>query len=92
MRDHCSQSTGLGGILPLGPWGVSPPCDPEDTCLLQPWGQWAWGLGTYFQAGETWSASPSIGHTGPPSMGSSGAKAVLRSVEEAEWLGSEERP
>ena len=49
-------------------------------------------LGTYFQAGETWPASLSIGHTGPPSMGNRGAKAVLRSVEAAEWLGSEGRP
>ena len=48
MRDHCSQSTGLGGILPLDPWGVNPPCDPEDTCLLQPWGQWAGLPGNVF--------------------------------------------
>ena len=49
-------------------------------------------LEMYFQPGETWSASLSMGHPGPHSMGNRGTKAVPRSVEAAEWLGSEVRP
>lgn len=57
------------------PGGVNPPCDPEDTCLLQLWGPvgrppWE-GIP---QPGETWPASPSMGHQGLCSVGNRGAK------------------
>ena len=74
------------------PWGVSRPCDPEDTCLLQPWGQWAGLPGNVFSASGDLACLPVNGTPRPTFDGEQGAKAVPRSVEAAEWLGSEGRP
>ena len=75
----------------FGPLGVNPSRGPEDTCPLQPWGSagrppWERVL-PHLQPGETWPASPSMGHTDPRWMAGEvwGPKTVLRSVEAAEW-------
>lgn len=85
---------GLGGVLCFGPLGVNSSRGREDTCLLQPWGSagkppWERVL-PHLLPGETWPASPSMGHPDPRRMAGEvwGPKTVLRLVEAAEQQGS----